>query len=213
MIYMCRYIYIYIYIYTYTYIYIYIYVYIYIYIYTIYIYIYICVPKRRDGRDQQKGPEKEHLQTMAGRPYAEWTWRDAQECLFSEPLERKMKALEDLQRETAQTMSEFTEDVLHLWDKGSGDEISEYRIRSQEQEIETDFVRTLKAIGLDAAAPRPEQIASTDPGVCRELHHMEELLWVLQQQPLYLANVAQRTRGLHFREPEVHMFNRITEGL
>jgi len=141
-------------------------------------------------------------------------WIDVQERLWAEDLDQKKKKLEEVSKETAQSMSEVMEEVFRLWDKDplGYDEFSEYKLRGKEREIECEFVRTLEALHLSNMMPNSKSV-KTDSAVLQGLPHFGELLNILQQQPQYLANIAKRLIGKRMQEPKVEIFHRITGGI
>lgn len=153
-----------------------------------------------------------------GRSYADLLriptqdWYQLQQLLHAEEFDCKRKSLENKREAMAITFREYMTDITKLWDKAPPDsgKKTEYDLRRLEMEIESQYMRTLSALDLTKSshAPRIEDIVKTEPEVSNKLHLFEELLWVLQQQPLYLSNFAGHITGKKDgHEPQ--LFNRV----
>merc|ERR1712232_453532 len=112
-------------------------------------------------------------------------WVHVQMKLHAEDPDQKEDKLDQLCDQVTAKYSEYMEQIFHLWDKpepGSM-EFTEYNLRQKEREMETNYIRTIKALDLGGSmqAPRLEGRAKTPQEVQLQLHRFEELLWILQQ--------------------------------
>jgi len=124
-------------------------------------------------------------------------WYFLQRKLFDERQDVKMEKLKDLQVEVDRKYRNFMKEVFKLWDKpekGVQDPKVEYHLRKKEREIEIEYVRNLRVLDLGNStnAPRLEGRLRTPKKIQSKMHYFEEMVWILQQQPMYLANLAKR---------------------
>merc|ERR1740129_902894 len=109
--------------------------------------------------------------------------------------------------------AEYMEDICNLWDKPSPDStrITEYTIREKERDIEAQYIRTLKVLSLGETdhMPRIENLIRSAPEFVQSIQHYEELVWILQQQPLYLGNLAEHLYNHTADDPEVQLLERV----
>eukprot|EP00927_Polykrikos_kofoidii_P039820 TRINITY_DN34131_c0_g1_i1.p1 TRINITY_DN34131_c0_g1~~TRINITY_DN34131_c0_g1_i1.p1 ORF type:complete len:1930 (-),score=373.27 TRINITY_DN34131_c0_g1_i1:201-5990(-) len=154
--------------------------------------------------------------TNASSGKASRTWLDCQEKIFAEDLSHKAAKLTEKHAEVSRKYKRFMDDILTLFSKPeTGDHVSAYHIRQREREVEMQYVRILKALDLGRAtrAPKLDRVSPVEGLLLQKLHLFEELLWILQQQPLYMANIATRLHMCREDDPEVDLFMRICRPL
>eukprot|EP00929_Paragymnodinium_shiwhaense_P012782 TRINITY_DN12067_c0_g2_i1.p1 TRINITY_DN12067_c0_g2~~TRINITY_DN12067_c0_g2_i1.p1 ORF type:complete len:2068 (-),score=517.76 TRINITY_DN12067_c0_g2_i1:63-6266(-) len=142
-------------------------------------------------------------------------WLDLQRKQFAEdPAYRKQRLLEQ-REEVEKVYQSYLLDIMNLWTRpAAGADVTEYNIRQKERELESQFLRTVQALGLRSHAPKLDKSGvQTETAIQQSLHLYEELLWILQQQPLYLANLATRLWGLREEKSDVKRFYSITQRL
>lgn len=146
---------------------------------------------------------------------ASQTWYDVQRKLHGEPQDQKPRSLEETAREVSKLYEGYMREVCSLWDKPTGTDIAEYSLRQKQREIECEFIRTLKVLklGMSMCAPKLQGRVKTDPEILQQLPRFEQLIWVLQQQPLYMANLALCLWGKKTDEAEALFFHRVAEAL
>eukprot|EP00928_Gymnodinium_smaydae_P044326 TRINITY_DN29572_c0_g6_i1.p1 TRINITY_DN29572_c0_g6~~TRINITY_DN29572_c0_g6_i1.p1 ORF type:complete len:1953 (-),score=397.88 TRINITY_DN29572_c0_g6_i1:90-5948(-) len=159
------------------------------------------------AHDNHQAPSKANLDLRSK------TWFDCQEKLYFEKKDYKKHKLLDRANEVGKLYHGFLKDLLSLWSKPeAGGNITEYNLRQKERELECQYVRTLKALDLAGSTHAPK-IANgriqTSEEILHSLHYYEELLWILQQQPCYLANLCTRLIGRREDDPEVELVHRV----
>jgi len=138
------------------------------------------------------------------------TWLQTQQLLHAEDPENKQQNLLKKAEQVGDTYTSFMEDICHLWDKSDDSEVrTEYNLRGLKREIESQYLRTLSAMNLSQSihAPRIEDTMRTEKDISFRMHLYEELVWILQQQPTYLSNLAQHL-GQGREEPQCEWFHR-----
>lgn len=160
------------------------------------------------SRDSSAGNDL-GIENSVGEPSQ--TWLDVQMKLRSEDAPHKPDNLEIKFQDIKQKIKKFLDDIRQQWDKPLPGSISEYSLREKEGEVETEYIRLLKVLGLGSSmkAPKLPPQTKTDSYLLQRLHYVEELVWVLQQQPYYMSKLStiflDNTRELE----EVLLFLRI----
>lgn len=144
-------------------------------------------------------------------------WLDAQVKLWSESQDKKNKEIDAQRHEVDQHYRKFMSDVAHLTEKlpSVSEFVTEYQLRQKESEIEREYIRTITVLGLGTSmsAVRLEGRSKTDQDVLANMHNCEDLVWTLQQQPLYMANLASHFHSKRADDTEVEVFHRICSRL
>eukprot|EP00435_Cladocopium_sp_Y103_P004564 s44_g1.t1 len=143
-------------------------------------------------------------------------WIDCQQKLFEELPDCKTKALQDQERKAEKTCKNQLDFICQLWNKpSSGSEVTEYTLRQLRKDIEVEYLRTLNALQMSGSGDGPQmeklQWVKTDIDVKKRLLKFEELLWILQQQPLYMANLSDILRKNSVQDQEHQVFRRTCE--
>lgn len=143
-------------------------------------------------------------------------WIDCQQKLFEELPDCKTKALQDQERKAEKTCKNQLDFICQLWNKpSSGSEVSEYTLRQLRKDIEVEYLRTLNALQMSGSGDGPQmeklQWVKTDIDVKKRLLKFEELLWILQQQPVYMASLSEILRKNSVEDEEHQIFRRACE--
>jgi alpha-tubulin suppressor-like RCC1 family protein len=140
------------------------------------------------------------------------TWLDIQVKIAQEDEANKPKYLIEQSKTIGNLYAVHMANIRKIWSKGDKGEITEYNLRMRMREVETEYIRTLQALKVCRTmfAPKLENRGKTDVSVRAELRHFEELFWILQQQPLYLRNVARLLWNKKEADSEVMLFHRVT---
>jgi len=138
------------------------------------------------------------------------SWADAQLKLWQENEDAKRQRLTERRHDVESTYRGILDEIERLWDKPApGDySIVEYQVRQQETRVEREYLRTLKAVGLSGASHATvlQRRSLTDLEIRSKLHNISEIIWILQQQPLYLGRLAVHFAGRRFDDKEVDLF-------
>jgi len=121
-------------------------------------------------------------------------WYGLQLLLHQEPTNHKKNRLLAFKSEIEQFYNNAMKNLFTLWDaQAPGIVDTEYAYRTKTAEIEKHYLRTLEALGLYGMGNwvRLENQLKTQKDVVNELHRFEEMLFILQSQPLYLAGLAE----------------------
>lgn len=145
------------------------------------------------------------------------SWTDVYNKLRHEDPAWKGPKLKEREEEIAKEFTKYMDQINKLWAKAkeSPHDITEWNLRLKEKMLETGYIRLLKALGLGAAryAPRLEAKTKTDPQILSRLQHYEDMFFILQQQPLYLATLAKRLLTKRKDDPDIELFERVTSKL
>lgn len=154
-------------------------------------------------------------------------WTDVQQKLLLEEPAQKEKRLQELHANLVKSYDVHFATIDGLWTRpqqgqfvkyevpGSGVKSTlntEYHMRQKERDLEMEYIRTLKALKLNMSMFQPRidsQHIKTDSEVVEKLDKYEELLWVLQQQPVYMANLARLLQGKKIDDRDTDLFHRI----
>jgi len=166
----------------------------------------IAKQRQLDDDDDDLGQDKNH-------------WYELQRKLHAEPEDHKPAKLNDLQFQVDKTYRKFMEYVFKLWDKPDQkhqeqDKV-EWHLRKKEREIEIEYIRNLRVLDLgnSVSAPRLEGRLHTPKRIRQNLHNFEELVWIMQQQPMYLSNLAKRIYKKRNDEDEPELFRLVVTQL
>lgn len=141
-------------------------------------------------------------------------WIDCQFKLFEELPDCKTKALQEQERKAEKTCKNQLDFICHLWDKPtSRSEVSEFTLRQLRKDIEVEYVRTLNALQMSGSGDGPQmekpQWVKTDIDIKKKLLNFEELLWILQQQPVYMSRLSEILRKNSVQDTEHHIFRQM----
>eukprot|EP00913_Durusdinium_trenchii_P010841 g10170.t1 len=145
-------------------------------------------------------------------------WMDCQQKLFEESPDFKTKALQDQEKKAEKTCKSQLDFIRHLWEKPtSRTDLTEYTLRQLRKEIEVEYVRTLHALNMSGSGdgPQMEKLmwVKTDVDIKKKLLKFEEdeLLWILQQQPLYMARLSAALRKNNVQDSEHQIFRKMCQ--
>lgn len=144
------------------------------------------------------------------------TWSDCQRKLFEEKADCKLKALQDRERQVKRMCDGHLDFIYKMWDKpDSRSDPCEYELRHLRKELEVDYIRTLHAMNLDGSGEGPQMEnaywVKTDPEIKGKLCKFEELVWILQQQPVYMARLSAALRKGSLQEADNRTFRTMCE--
>ncbi|CAE7715859.1 unnamed protein product, partial [Symbiodinium sp. KB8] len=144
------------------------------------------------------------------------TWSDCQRKLFEEKADCKLKALQDRERQVKRMCDVYLDYIYKMWDKpDSRSDPCEYELRHLRKELEVDYIRTLHAMNLDGSGEGPQMEnaywVKTDPEIKGKLCKFEELAWILQQQPVYMARLSSALRKGSLQEADTRTFRTMCE--
>lgn len=143
-------------------------------------------------------------------------WPGVQTKLRLEKPDRKMNSLLEKEQDMSKEFLKFMDHIRRIWSPPEmANETTEWNLRIKEQMLETGYIRLLKALGLGTArfGPRIERKTKTKTAIMQRLQYWEEMLFILQQQPLYLANLAKRLMTKRRGDKEVLLYDRFCRGL
>jgi hypothetical protein len=164
----------------------------------------------QDSRDEEARPLEDGLHAR-GKEQSK-TWLDIQVKMSVEDQANKTLSLMEQGKSIGGRYNVHMANVRKIWSKGEKGDITEYNLRLRMKEVETEYVRTLQALKICSTsfAPKIERRVKTDERVLTQLRNFEEFVWILQQQPLYLRNVARLLWNANIEDKEVKLFNRVT---
>jgi hypothetical protein len=154
-------------------------------------------------------------------------WTDVQRKLLQEEPTQKEKRLQELHANLVKLYDGHFATIDGLWTRPQqgqfvkydvpGSDVkstlnTEYHMRQKERDLEMEYIRTLKALKLNMSMYQPRidsHRIKTDSEVVEKLDKFEELLWVLQQQPVYMANLARQLQGKKIDDRDTDLFHRI----
>eukprot|EP00930_Biecheleria_cincta_P014965 TRINITY_DN12647_c0_g2_i1.p1 TRINITY_DN12647_c0_g2~~TRINITY_DN12647_c0_g2_i1.p1 ORF type:complete len:2038 (-),score=451.20 TRINITY_DN12647_c0_g2_i1:118-6231(-) len=139
-------------------------------------------------------------------------WSDCQTKLFQEDPDLRENNLTKFFKELKKKSDSLLEEIKQLWSKPpASDEVSEYTLRQLQKQIEVEYVRTLQALNMDSGGWQPamekQSMIVTDKKIKEKLKLFEELLWLLQQQPRYMANVGGWLNKKENKDPNVRVYD------
>jgi len=167
-----------------------------------------------------KKNQKDSHHTVAEKPESidkeSQKWIDCQFKLYEEAPDCKLKALQEQERKAERTCKNQMEFIYDLWEKPkSRSDITEYSLRQLRRDIEVDYVRTLHALNISGSGDGPQMERAswvkTDHDIRQNLLYFQELLWILQQQPVYLARLSGMIRKNSGKEYDHKVFRKICE--
>lgn len=121
------------------------------------------------------------------------TLGELQRKLHREPIEHKVPALRAREDYLSQQLEQrFFKNICSLWDKPGEkqNDATEWELEDLKGRLDRSLCRNLRRLQLSEEYPNLDSL-QTHHRVCQVLVHYEELMWVLQQQPCYLARLSQ----------------------
>jgi len=145
--------------------------------------------------EAEKDTQKEQLSSTDDISEAGSRLNKLQKKLRDEKEEFKIVGLRSLEEELSNTFQKFISIIFKLWDpplKSADNTLekpTEKSVIELQDRLDRSVCRNLKYLGLSDAMPDLDKL-KIHPDISLRLHHYEELLWVLQQQPCYLARLS-----------------------
>lgn len=143
-------------------------------------------------------PSEVHDEDEHEHPFGELTRK-----MRGNPDEQTVAALRKREQDLCGELEGHFRHISALWDKpaaGAADS-TEWELRSLRERLDCSLCRNLRRLDLSEEYPNLDGL-STPQEVSQVLVHYEELIWMLQQQPCYLARLFQVDFTAHYSHTE-----------
>eukprot|EP00746_Dinoflagellata_sp_MGD_P007033 gnl/MRDRNA2_/MRDRNA2_113899_c0_seq1.p1 gnl/MRDRNA2_/MRDRNA2_113899_c0~~gnl/MRDRNA2_/MRDRNA2_113899_c0_seq1.p1 ORF type:complete len:1623 (+),score=304.88 gnl/MRDRNA2_/MRDRNA2_113899_c0_seq1:483-4871(+) len=166
-------------------------------------------PKRNIAkRTSALSPDQDTTNLEVRYPFLE-----VQTLLRNEPEENREDQLRKDEAILGREYGAIMNHIFHLWDPSSSNdgEPTERVLRQLYDDYDTSLCRTLRYLRLSDKEPFLDKL-TTPEEILLQMHKFEEMCWVLQQQPCYLANLAACLPQLN-ESPECQVYFRVVSAI
>eukprot|EP00928_Gymnodinium_smaydae_P031913 TRINITY_DN23267_c0_g2_i1.p1 TRINITY_DN23267_c0_g2~~TRINITY_DN23267_c0_g2_i1.p1 ORF type:complete len:1900 (-),score=250.90 TRINITY_DN23267_c0_g2_i1:54-5753(-) len=132
---------------------------------------------------------EEDKDAVGGDSDGEWDLPDLQKRLRREKYDFTLEGLQKKEKKIARGYDSFIQEIFSLWNKSSNEfQACEFTLRELQHRLDRSVCRNVRRMGLFEDCPSLD--IKIHPDVSQKLVYFEEILWLLQQQPCYLARLS-----------------------